>query len=205
MINACPTEPNAQRSASSLSEEVRAGLPVRDAAALEAMFDLYFPKIHGYVSRLVSDEGVTEDLTQDIFFRIYRALPGYEPSRDWGPWAFTIATNCVRDYWRTGLARRRETDVSLLSDESLPRASQVALPESGLEHDELAESVRSAIDQLPDSMRMAVVLRTYEGLSFEAIGRILNRNAVAVRKRYSRALGTLRESLEATYEVYLET
>ena len=55
--------------------------------------------------------------------------------------------------------------------------------------------VRAAIDALPAGLRAAVLLRIYEELSFEEIGRILERNEVAARKRYSRALAALRESL----------
>jgi RNA polymerase sigma factor (sigma-70 family) len=55
-----------------------------------------------------------------------------------------------------------------------------------------------AIDELPESMRAALVLRWQEGLSFEAIAAVLGRNEVAVRKRYSRALEELRRSLTRT-------
>jgi len=63
---------------------------------------------------------------------------------------------------------------------------------------------RAAIDALPEGLRATVLLRVYEGLSFEEIGRILERNEIAVRKRYSRALGALRESLGELWRLSVE-
>ena len=71
-----------------------------------------------------------------------------------------------------------------------PAASAATLDQA-----ELAGRVRAAIDALPGGLRATVLLRVYEGLSFEDIGRILERNEAAARKRYSRALTALRAEL----------
>jgi RNA polymerase sigma-70 factor (ECF subfamily) len=71
--------------------------------------------------------------------------------------------------------------------------------------EELAARVRAAIDALPAGLRAAVLLRVYEELSFEDIGRILERNEVAARKRYSRALGALRASLGELWKLSGDT
>ena len=64
--------------------------------------------------------------------------------------------------------------------------------------------VRDAIDALPEGLRATVHLRLFEGLSFEEIGRMLDRNEVAVRKRYSRALAELRTVLDGTYRTHFQ-
>ena len=69
-------------------------------------------------------------------------------------------------------------------------------PDAGLQREERDAELRIAIDALPEGMRLTLVLRVYDELSFEEIGRILERSEVAVRKRYSRALETLRTSLD---------
>ncbi len=183
-----------------LARSVLERLPARDPAALELFFDAYFDRVFGFVRRLVDSESLAEDLTQDIFLQLYQGFPKYDPARELRPWVFTVAANKLRDFWRS----RRHRD-SLL-EQSVDRVDEDGLglelpaatprPEDDLEAAEAAESVRAAVDALPEGMRMTVLLRVYEGLSFEEIGRILGRNDIAVRKRYSRALEVLRRAME---------
>jgi RNA polymerase sigma-70 factor (ECF subfamily) len=180
-----------------LTREQRRELPARDPAALARFFDLYFGRVHGYVRRLVPDEHLAEDLTQDVFLNIYRALAEYDPERELSPWVFTIATNRVRDLWRSRAQRegRSEPDLDDEGGDGLERLTRSARPDEILAEGELLERLRRAVDGLPEGLRMTVLLRVYEQLSFEEIGRILGRNEVAVRKRYSRAMEILRSSV----------
>lgn len=182
-----------------LPQEVLDRLPSLDRDALAALFDAYFPRIYGYLRRLVGSEQLAEDLTQEVFVHLHQALPKYDPARDLRPWLFTLATNKLRDHWRSRQHRLalRERTIDKEDDEApfqLP--AQVARPEEELDRHELEERVRQAVEALPEGLRMTVLLRVYEGLSFEEIGEILGRNAVAVRKRYSRGLEALRGLLE---------
>lgn len=185
-----------------MTPQLRAGLRERDATALAAFFDVYFDRVYRYVRRLVRDEHATEDLTQDIFLQVHRALSTYDPDRELRPWVFTIATNKVRDFWRSQrhAAGLEETSAGAAG----VRRSAADRPDAQLLQSERDEAVRRAIDDLPESMRVAVHLRVYEDLSFEAIGAILGRNEVAVRKRYSRALEQLREALGPTERLQVE-
>lgn len=192
-------------SAESLPQSLLELLPERDPQALAVFFDTYFERMYGYVRRLVQDEHLAEDLSQDIFAHVYRALPTYDPARDLRPWVFTIATNKVRDFWRSRRHRDSQMEVSVERDGGLDDVSGgTASPDSGLTRRELDERVRAAVDELPEGMRMTVLLRVYEGLSFEAIGEILERSEVAVRKRYSRALEALRASLGPAWQLHSE-
>jgi RNA polymerase sigma factor (sigma-70 family) len=183
---------------------LRHGLLQRDPQALQVFFDLYFDRVYGYVRRLVPDEHLAEDLTQEIFLQVQRALSGYDPERDPRPWLFTIATNKLRDHWRSR-AHAGRNDARFEQDELSERLPAPTVgPEQVLSDDELAGHVRGAIDQLPEGMRATVLLRVYEGLSFEEIGRIIERNEVAARKRFSRALEALREALGETWRVHAE-
>ncbi|MEZ6018086.1 MAG: RNA polymerase sigma factor [Planctomycetota bacterium] len=186
----------ARPEAPELERPVREALVRRDQAALAAFFDAYFERIHGYIRRLVREEHLAEDLTQDVFLHVHRALDSYDPERPLAPWVFTIATNKVRDLWRS---RRNQSDhQSLGQEDGLDDPALVAGERSaldGLESSELASQVARAIEGLPDLLRQTLVLRYYEGLSFEAIGAIVDRNETAVRKRYSRALQELRKEL----------
>lgn len=185
-------------------EELRR-LSERDPEALGHFFDVWFERVYAFIRRLVRDEHLSEDLTQDVFAHIYRAIETYDPSRALRPWVFTIATNKLRDHWRSRRHREAQTDTSLERDgaaEFVPAES--AAPEAGLLRDERDAELRAAIDGLPEGMRVTLVLRVYDELSFDEIGRILDRNEIAVRKRYSRALEALRTTLGRSRNLHPE-
>lgn len=187
------------------SPQLRERLPQLDPVALESFFDAYFDRVYGYVRRLVNDEQLAEDLTQDVFLNIQRAFSTYDPERELQPWVFTIASNKVRDHWRSQRHREGRKEVSIERDAALLGLSAGEhRPESELAEDELCALLRDAVDALPEGMRMAVLLRVHEGLSFEAIGEILDCSEVAVRKRYSRALEALRAVLGPAWRVHTE-
>jgi RNA polymerase sigma-70 factor (ECF subfamily) len=181
-----------------LDPEERRRLVDREEAALERFYLVYFDRVYGYVRRLLREEHLAEDVTQDIFMHIHKSLPSYDPSRELRPWVFTIATNKVRDLWRS--RRHRDSQRELGSDDDERDLSDLAVsplrgPSEALEAGEVSDMVAHAIKALPENMRTALMLRYYEGLSFEQIGVIVDRNETAVRKRYSRALEELRGHL----------
>ena len=186
------------------TEELRL-LPERDETALGRFFDVWFDRVYAFVRRMVGDEHLAEDLCQDVFVHVYRAIESYDPARELRPWVFTIATNKVRDYWRSRRHRDSQKESSVERDggtDYLPAGS--GSPDEPLHADERDQRVRAAIEDLPEGMRLTLVLRVYEELSFQEIGRILERNEVAVRKRYSRALEALRSSLDGTFKLHAE-
>jgi RNA polymerase sigma-70 factor (ECF subfamily) len=185
-----------------LSRAVRERLRERDPDALAQFYEAYFDRLYGYVRRLLGEEHLAEDVTQDIFMHIYKSLNGYDPSRDLRPWVFTIATNKVRDFWRSRRFRdtRRETQIDEEESGSYGVSAERG-PVEQLEGEELSQTVARAVEALPEGMRTTLTLRYFEGLSFEAIGEIIGRNEAAVRKRYSRAMDELRQSLERVLDL----
>lgn len=183
--------------ADGLSLDVRRRLPERDPEALEQFFDAYFERIWSYVRGMVRSDHLAEDLTQDIFLLLYRGLPTYDPERSLRPWVFTVAINRVRDHWRSRAHRDGLREASIDEEDAVEIEGEDLAPELPLLRQEDAQAVRDAVDRLPDGMRETVHLRVFEELSFAAIGKLLDRNEVAIRKRYSRALEELRRSLGA--------
>lgn len=178
-----------------LPRELRERLPARDAGALSTFFDHYFERVHGYVRRLVGEEHLAEDLVQEVFLHVHRSLPSYDPARPLSPWVFTIAANKVRDHWRSRRSQEERRAVALDADDGPDPVDEGAGPADGIMDAETDRAVAAAVAALPPMLRETFVLRYYEGLSFEEIGRIADRNETAVRKRYSRALGELRDAL----------
>jgi RNA polymerase sigma-70 factor (ECF subfamily) len=188
-----------------LTLDERRLLPRRDEAVLGRFFDVWFPRLYAFVRRTVADEHLAEDLTQDVLAHVYRGLEAYDPERELKPWLFKIAANKLRDHWRSRRHRDTREETAMETEDGRTLLPGVdAPPEGELARAELAAEVRRAIDELPEGMRLALVMRVYEGLSFEEIGAVLGRNDVAIRKRYSRALETLRGRLEGAHRLHAE-
>lgn len=182
----------------------------QEPQVLEKFYRLFFDRIHGYVRRLVLDDHLAEDLTQDIFLHIHSALPSFDPARPLRPWVFTIATNKVRDLWSSRGFRESRRELGMDEDGgvlhpvaregkssgSLRRAGSADGPLEALEQRELNAALTQALDEVPETMRSTLWLRAFEGLSFRDIAAMFDRSEIAVRKRYSRGLRELRERLE---------
>ena len=179
-----------------LPQAIRDELPSLAPAALEAFFDHYFTRVYAYIRRLVREEHLAEDLTQDVFLHVQRSLPSYDPERPLSPWVYTIATNKVRDQWRSRRHQEERHMQRIDQEEGGPvLVADSEQPEAAMESSEIQDEVRAAVEELPEMLRTTFVLRFYDGLSFEEIGAMVDRNEAAVRKRYSRALSELREAL----------
>lgn len=176
--------------------ERRDELVRREPAAMALFFDLYFPRLYRYVKSLVKDQHLAEDLTQDVFLQLHRGFSTYDPTRDLRPWVFAVAVNRVRDHWRSragkhwGLSFERDGE-----DEQRDVVDPAPGPLEPLLAAEDAASIREAVDALPDAYRETLYLRVFEDLSFEEIGRVVGRNEVAIRKRFSRAMNELKRRL----------
>jgi RNA polymerase sigma-70 factor (ECF subfamily) len=172
----------------------------REPAALGRLFDRHFGNVYGLLCRLLGDRTAAEDVTQDVFLKVYRSAHLLDPARDPGAWLTVIATNACRDRWRSGAYRMGQRSTPVEDD-----------PESGLvltrgtndpEEDALAAErerlVQGAIGRLPEALRVPVLLHDYQGLSHQEIAGILGVNHAAARKRYSRALAALAGLLAET-------
>jgi RNA polymerase sigma-70 factor (ECF subfamily) len=171
----------------------------REPEALAAFFDHYFPHLHGVVFRMVADPDLAEDLTQEVFLKVHRAIHHLDPARDPAAWLVAIAANCCRDLWRSGARRMALRGAPI--DETLHRSSDPdGQPESALVARERERIVQEAIAALPPPFRLAVVLHDYAGLDHREVATITGLRDAAARKRYSRALRMLAERLRGRLE-----
>jgi len=173
----------------------------REAAALEAFFDTYVDHVHALAYRLLGDRTAAEDLTQEVFLKLHRAIDTLDPLRDPWPWIATIVHNACRDRWRSGAYRMARKSDSIDDDETSP-AARLASPDDDPERLLVARErerlVRAAIDRLPEAQREMVLLYDYEGLSHLEVAEMLGIHHAAARKRYSRALEMLGKMLRET-------
>jgi RNA polymerase sigma-70 factor (ECF subfamily) len=143
-----------------------------------------------------------EDLSQDVFLRIYKARKGYRPRAKFSTWLFTIANNLALNYLR-GKGRKPSIPMSGTANDSeaigpfgqqLPSRERTA--SSQMRQIELSEVVSAALTVLGDDQRMAVLLNKFEDLSYAEIGEVMNRSPAAIKSLLARARNELRERLE---------
>ena len=172
----------------------------RDQAALGEFFDFYFDALFGLAYRLTGDRVSAEDLIQDVFLRAYKAIDRLDPERDPAPWLITITYNSFRDRWRSAEGKRDRSSTSFEDaphlHETLPSSSKS--PEQSAINSEREELVQEAITALPVDLRAIVVMHDYLGLDHNKIATILVITHGAVRKRYSRALQKMADSLRGS-------
>jgi len=167
---------------------------------MEQFFDLYYDRIFAHVARLVRDTHLAEDLTHDVFLRLNRVLDRLDPGRDPAAWVFTVATNVVRDHWRSRTHKEagRRTELSGAHLEVLADTEQDV--EQQLARRQEHEAVQHAMTGLSEGDREVILLRDYEGLNSVTVAEILGLKPDAVRQRHSRAVSRLGELFKQALE-----
>ena len=184
--------------------DVRLMLKVRDgdASAFEELVLRYQNRLLAILEHLVGNRDLAEDLTQEVFMRVYRARERYTPGAKFSTWLFTIANNVASNARRT-LARRREVHVDSSASGSMGAdpLAQMALAASGqmptrqLDKSEIQDMVQRAIGELSERQRLAVLLSKFEGMSYTDIAEVMELSPQAVKSLLSRARGSLRDVL----------
>jgi RNA polymerase sigma-70 factor (ECF subfamily) len=159
-----------------------------DRAAFEQIVRHWHPRVGRFLARLVGCPDLARDLTQEVFLRVYLSAGRYREDGHFPTWLFQIALNQARDAARKSI--RRPT---------VPLAdTDPAAPEDGrLEDQERAEKVAAALAELSGPLREVVVLRHYEGMSFEEMARLLGTPASTLKSRFAVAMTKLRDLLTA--------
>ncbi len=153
--------------------------------ALAVAFRRHYRQIRDYVRRRGSSYDDAEEIAQEVFAQAAAALDGLRMgSSPLVAWLYTVAQRRVVDE-----ARRRA---------QAARAALVVVPpaEASRYGDDVARSIRRALERLPEAQRRVVVLKLFEGRRFAEIARLLGTTEAASRMRFSRALERLRDELE---------
>jgi RNA polymerase sigma-70 factor (ECF subfamily) len=163
-------------------------------AAFDSLFQKYFPSVVNVVYRYTGDRAGAEDLAQEVFLRVWRSADRYEPSAKFSTWLFTIVTNLCLNEIRNR-AKRPRLDVDREDMPEPAAADNVFSVEEQAGGTELQSRIRQALDELPDTQRMAVLLSKYENLSYKEIADTMDLSIPAVKSLLSRARDGLKEQL----------
>jgi RNA polymerase sigma-70 factor (ECF subfamily) len=155
------------------------------------------------ISRYMRDQSEVQDVTQEAFIKAYRALPGFRGESAFFTWLYRIAINTVKNHLVAKGRRPPGDDLEAEVAEQMDlggRLREHATPERELLTEEIAETVQAALDDLPDDLRTAIVLRELEGLSYEEIATAMDCPIGTVRSRIFRA----REAIDKRLRPLLE-
>lgn len=150
----------------------------------------YQQRVANLISRYIRDSSEVLDVTQDAFLKAYRALPGFRGESAFYTWIYRIAINTVKNHLVAQGRRPPGDDVDAEVAEQMDmggRLRETATPERELLTDEIARNVQAALDDLPDDLRTAIVLRELEGMSYDEIATAMECPIGTVRSRIFRA------------------
>ncbi len=182
-------------------EQLLSGFLSGDEAAFARLVGRHSQSLFQFVARFVRDLALAEDVVQETFLQVHQSAGGFDPSRRFRPWLFTIAANKARDQLR-GRARKREISLGANpgpedGEQQVSFASLLAAapesPSEPLEASEQREIVRRIVSNMPEHLREVLVLGYYQRFAYKEIAEVL-----------SIPLGTVKSRLHAAVAYFAE-
>jgi RNA polymerase sigma-70 factor (ECF subfamily) len=178
----------------------------------EALYEEFQHKIHRYMVRMVG-EGPADDLTQEIFIKIEKALAGFRGQSRVSTWVYRIATNAALD-WLRSRAHRQETHSESLTDPALGGETDLPDLDAGgrpplavddsLVKEEMTECIREFVGELQPDYRAVIVLSELKELPNREIADILGISLDNVKIRLHRARAALKKDLGKGCDFYAD-
>lgn len=177
-----------------LVERVKKG----DKKAFDLLVLKYQQKVANIISRYIHDSSEVFDVSQEAFIKAYRALPKFRGDSAFYTWLYRIAINTAKNHLAAKGRRPPTDDVEAATAEQMDvgaRLKEFDTPERLLLQDEIARTIRDALNELPDDLRTAISLRELEGLSYEEIAQAMDCPIGTVRSRIFRARDAIDKKL----------
>ncbi len=171
-----------------------------DRDAFEHLVRRNTSRVHALLYRFLGGGDQVEDLTQEVFLRVFRNAHRYKPTAKFSTWIYRITANLAFNVLRS----RRRIEFSQLETSKDQQSTfernisdySAPTPGDGLDRNELREKIIEALQNLPENQKIAIILNKYEHKSHEEIAEILNRSTMAVKSLLSRARKNLQDSME---------
>ena len=194
--------PGAQQPAFRKDDALIVSFKGGDHAAFQELVLKYEQRVYNHCLRMVGDEVESDDLTQEVFIKVFRKIHNYEHTYSFYTWLYRITVNCCIDYLRR---KRRQIQGVSLSGSGLDDSSDAGreqdipdttfVPDTTLLNQELDGVLRRAIAQLSEKLRAIIILKEVEGFSYEEIAEVLGCSRGTVKSRLFRARERLKELL----------
>jgi len=191
MSDASTAQPNID----ALIERCLAG----DQAAWEEIVRLHRRKVFNIAYKFVGKHDLAEDLTQDIFLKLYRSLNTFDRRANFQTWLISVSRNLCIDHYRSVRKERetinRDVDASTLMPVARDRSAYAQL-----ELRDRVQLLRAALDTLPPTLRTAVLLRDIQELTYQEIAERLNVPEGTVKSRINRGRTELARQIQKLRE-----
>ena len=166
-------------------------LAAGDETALEELYDELSPLVYGLAARVTRDWAAAEDITQEVFVRVWQDPQAFDPARGtWRRWLGTMTHRRAVDWVRRSATRRRRT-----ADAAPPVAAPD--PEETAVADSVAKSVQAAVDDLPTAQREAIRLAYFDGQTYRQVAKTLGIPEGTAKSRLWQGLRRLAARLQA--------
>ncbi len=156
-----------------------------DEDAFKQLFEIFKAPILNFIYRFFQDKRIAEELSQEVFLRVYKTAATYRPEAKFSTWIYRIATNLSLNELRTGKYRHEvkadsenEIDAFAVADKNNFRSGSF---DDKIIQQERYQLVKEAILELPEKQRMALLFSVYEQLPYKEIGERLKCSEAAVK------------------------
>lgn len=161
-----------------------------DRSAFDLLVAKYQHKILNLIMRYVKDPSEAMDVAQEAFFKAYRAVPSFRGDSAFYTWMYRIAINTAKNHLVAAKRRPVSLDFELSESENFEPFAILRdgdTPERLALTDEIGEAINKAVDDLPEELRTAILLREIEGMTYEEIAGAMDCPVGTVRSRIFRA------------------
>lgn len=167
-------------------------------AAFELLVNRYQQRVANVISKFVKDRHEIQDVSQEVFIKVFRALPNFRGDSSFYTWIYRIAVNTSKNHLVAKSRRIQNTQVefedaeSFLSNEDY---RNLDTPDAVYSRGELEQTMSKAIAQLPEDLKQAIVLREVDGLSYDEIAAQMDCPIGTVRSRIFRARDAIDQAM----------
>ena len=182
-----------------LMERIRGG----DEEAFQELVTIHQHRVLSTCARMLGDDTEAEDVAQQVFVRIWKSAARWEPTAKFTTWLYTIVRNLVFNECRRRARHPAHSLDAAMEDPDRPQQFEdggMKSPDTLMLDAEMQLAIARAIEELPETQRMAVVLRRYQDVSYEEIAEVLELTVPAVKSVLFRARTELREKLRSYLE-----
>ena len=170
-----------------------------DKKAFDTLVLKYQQKVANLIGRYVRDPSEVLDVTQEAFIKAYRALPNFRGDSAFYTWLYRVAINTAKNHLAAMSRRPPQDDIEAETAEQTDlgtRLKEQDTPEKLVLQEEIAATIKEAVDDLPEELRTAITLRELEGMSYEEIAQAMDCPIGTVRSRIFRAREAIDKKLE---------
>lgn len=171
------------------------GLKDGSEAAFRELLDRYESRLFNTIQRIVGNFSDAQDVLQEAVLKAYRNIAGFNAQSGLYTWLYRISVNAALD-WRKKMKRRHALSLHLEDERSLEIPTDGGDPAGAPLREEMGQLLKAALDELSEKYRTILILREYEGLSYDDISKVLKCSKGTVESRLFRARARLREKME---------